>query len=344
MIQYHKIRRVRIELSTRCNSTCPDCPRNLRGVEILDNVGFPVTQLYLDDIKKILPPDFIQQLNIVSIDGNFGDFVTARDCLEIVQYLVSAKQQLRIEISTNGSARPDIWTSLGELGKNVHVWFRLDGMADTHQMYRQNTNWNSILKSANKFIAAGGTATWAMIVFDHNRHQIDQCRVLSQRLGFHHFELIDNPPGVRNSFPVFHKDRSFSHAVGTYDGTKEFSEILSRHLGSIEHPENELRYVKDHKKISCRTMTIEDEFHGQEIYISADGDVFPCCWTAYYPRYKSSRYSNTQLLPLMKENNALIYPIKHAVEWFESIAVTWRIPTVKEGRILVCNETCGHND
>lgn len=344
MIRYDRIRRVRIELSTRCNSTCPDCPRNLRGVEILDNVLFPVTQLYLEDIKKILTLDFIQQLNIVSIDGNFGDFVTARDCLEIVQYLMSEKKQLRIEISTNGSARPDIWGPLGELGMNVRVLFRLDGMADTHHLYRQNTSWDLIVKNAQKFIAAGGTAIWAMIVFDHNRHQIDECRALSERLGFAEFQLHDNPPGVRNSFPVFRKDRSFSHVIGQFDGPRNFDEIFIGHLDTVEHPENELHYVKDHKKITCQTMTIKDEFHGQEIYISANGDVFPCCWTGFYPRYKSMRYSNIQLLPMMKENNALVYGIPHAVGWIENIAKTWQIPTVKDGRILICNQTCGHDD
>lgn len=344
MIQYDKIKRVRIELSTRCNSTCPDCPRNLRGVEILDDVAFPLTQLYLDDIKKIFPMDFLQQLNVFSIDGNFGDFITARDCLDIVQFVHDANPNVQIEISTNASARPDIWVPLGNLGKNIIVRFRLDGMKDTHYLYRQNTSWDMILENAQRFISAGGYAIWSMIVFDHNEHQIEECRALSHDLGFHKFELIQNSPGLRNRFPVFRKDRSFSHAIGKYTGTSDFNDIYSTYQEGARNPENQLSFVKDQKEISCKTMTVKNEWLGQEIFISADGNVFPCCWTAYYPGFKSQRYTNKQLLPIMKENSALVYGIRHAVTWFKDIAKTWQIPTVKEGRILICNETCGHDD
>lgn len=345
MIDYNKIRRVRIELSTRCNSICPDCPRNLRGVEILDDVSFPVTQLYLDDIKKILPSDFINQLNIVSIDGNFGDFVTARDALEIVQYIKSCKETIKIEVSTNASARPDIWEPLGSLGQSVSVSFRLDGLRDTHHLYRQNTDWDLILENAGKFIKAGGHAVWAMIEFDHNQHQVDACRQLSRDLGFHEFFLIEQTVNGRVNFPVFrNKNRELSHVVGNYSGSLDFEETLSAHMYSRDHPENELKYVTNRKKIQCRTMTIESEFLGQEIYISADGNVFPCCWTGFYPAYKSARYSNKQLLPLMEENNAREYGIRHAIGWFEKIVRSWDIPTVQQGRILICNQTCGHDE
>ena len=343
MTKYELIKRVRIELSTRCNSVCPDCPRNLRGVEILENVTFPLTQLYLDDIQKIFQPEFLNQLRLISVDGNFGDFVTAQDALEIVEFFKKTNPSLRVRISTNASARPNIWEPLGRLGPGVEVLFRLDGMKDTHYLYRQNTDWDLIIDNAKKFIAGGGTAIWAMIVFDHNQHQVQQCKELSEKLGFKHFRLINNPPGMRNSFNVFRRDKTFSHTIGNYQGTKNFEEHHATWKTSVENPEFELNYVKEKKCIVCETMTVVDQSMGQEIYISADGHVFPCCYTGFYPQFKSDRYSNKQLLPLMKENNALVYGIQHSIAWFENVVKSWDIPTIKQGRILICNETCGHD-
>ena len=87
---------------------------------------------------------------------------------------------------------------------------------------------------------------------------------------------------------------------------------------------------------------IENDYRGQEIYIAANGDVSPCCWTGFYPAYKTS-YSNRQLAEIVKENNALIYGLEHSVQWFNALAETWKIPSVKQGRIKACNDTCGYD-
>jgi hypothetical protein len=55
MLKIADIRRVQIELTTRCNARCPMCMRNYRGMAF--NSGYPVTELTLDNIKHILKPD-----------------------------------------------------------------------------------------------------------------------------------------------------------------------------------------------------------------------------------------------------------------------------------------------
>lgn len=341
MIQYDKIRRLHIELSTRCNSVCPDCPRNLRGVEILENIEYPLTQLYLDDVMKILEPEFVRQLSIVLFNGNLGDFITARDALPIVEYLRSCNPSLEIQVSTNASGQPGIWESLGKMG--IEVQFRLDGLADTHALYRQNTNWDLIISNAKKFIAAGGNATWAMIVFDHNRHQIEACRQMSQALGFRRFWLLDNDPGVRNQFPVFTRDKRLSHVVGDYQGPTNFDAVYKNYQESQENVDRELAYGTDRRMIKCQTMTIENNHRGQEIYITANGEIYPCCWTGFYPKYHTGTYTKKQLFDIVSENNALIYGLEHSIKWFDKLVETWKIPTVQQGRIKACNDVCGYD-
>ena len=55
MLQLHEISQLQIELTTRCNSRCPMCMRNYRGLEY--NGGYPLIELSLEDIKKILKPE-----------------------------------------------------------------------------------------------------------------------------------------------------------------------------------------------------------------------------------------------------------------------------------------------
>lgn len=331
MLEYKNIRRVHLEISTRCNAACPECPRNFRGVDIVDT--YPICDMSLEQAQKIFTVSFLQQLEQILINGNYGDFITARDGLAIVEYFLTANPQLKIIISTNGSGRPHIWKRLGELG--VEVQFRLDGLEDTHHLYRQYTDFNLIIENAIKFIQAGGSATWAMIRFAHNEHQIETARVLSKSLGFKHFELVD---AGRNTTPVFTRDKKLSHIIGNYIGTTDYDTLYDQYQQYISDPDVTLKKVKIvEKKIDCYSKK------NREIYVAANGEIYPCCWLGFYPLSRQGNPSTFQLRPLIKENNALDHGIEHAIAWFNQIEETWA-KTVPEGKIYTCNETCGKRD
>lgn len=330
MIEYHKIQSVHLEISTRCNSVCPSCPRNYRGVDVIDH--YPICTMDIDQFKKIFTPNFLGQLDNFLINGNYGDFVTARDGLDIVRHIRACNDTIKIVISTNASGQPHIWRDLASTGCEVH--FRLDGLADTHHLYRQRTDWNLIIDNAKKFIAAGGHAVWAMIAFSHNRHQIDACRALSQELGFANFLLLDNPMGDRNSFPVFTADRRLSHVVGDYQGPKDWDTYYQWYLDSCENPQGALEYVTE-KNIRCMAQ------HKREIYVSANGEVSPCCWTGFYPQTNQTIYENVQLKKIIHDNNALEHGLEKAMAWFYQVEQSWSLPTVAQGKLLCCNDKCG---
>jgi MoaA/NifB/PqqE/SkfB family radical SAM enzyme len=327
MIAYQDIRSVHLEISTRCNAACPDCPRNFRGVDIVDT--YPLLDMKLDQVQKIFPVEFVQQLKRLLINGNYGDFVTATDGLAIVEYFRANNANLEIEISTNASARPNIWQRLGEL--RTIVDFRLDGLADTHALYRQNTDFEFILDNARKFIAAGGTAVWAMIPFDHNRHQIESARKMSQDLGFARFALVD---AGRNVMPVFTRDQRLSHVIGDYRGNTDFDSLYDQFNTWKVDPGGAVRLETANRSIDCYTK------REREIYVCANGEVYPCCWLGFYPQHSVQRPSNLQLQPMIARNNALEYGIEEAIKWFNGIEESWD-KTVPEGKIYGCNETCG---
>ena len=329
MIEYNDIRSLHLEISTRCNAACPECPRNFRGVDgIIDS--YPVTDMTLEQAKTIFTPKFLKQIDNVLINGNYGDFITARDGLAIVEYFKETNPKLRIEISTNASGRPNWWTRLGELG--VTVDFRIDGLADTHHLYRQYTDFNLILENAKKFISAGGRAVWTWIPFEHNRYQQERAKELSEQMGFKNFMIQD---AGRDTGPVFDRDRKLTHILGTYNGTTDFDELYNQYTHFVSQPELALTEAVAKPIIDCHAK------NRNEIYITATGEVYPCCWLGFYPRNNTGNPSNVQLRKILENNNANEIGIENAINWFRKVVESWKIDSIKEGRIYSCNETCG---
>ena len=333
MLDLADIRQVQIELTTRCNARCPMCMRNYRGLDY--NGGYPVTELTLDNIKHILKPDFLQQLSKgISFNGNLGDFGLAQDAQHVVHWL--ADQDVLVKINTNGSMRtPEWWASLARPG--VRIGFALDGLTDTHHLYRQDTNWHTVIANAKAFIAAGGQAIWRFIPFDHNRHQAAACEQLALDLGFAGFENIDEG---RNRGPVYARNGKFSHWLGQpyteHDRQNPplVKDLLDTHInwfdpGTVKSDKDTLPL-----KITCQHKRLE------EIYIAADGTVYPCCFLGFYPT-TMSHPGNSQLAPLVAENNALEHDLAHCMAWFNKIEETWSRNSIAQGRLYGCVNSCG---
>lgn len=333
MIEYQDIRDVHLEISSLCNASCPWCPRTFWGYPY--NSGYPEVNLSLEQAKTVFRPDFLTQLTSIRINGNFGDIVMNSAGPDIVDYFFSVNPKLKISISTNGSARDaKFWNRLAQT--SATVMFCLDGLEDTHHLYRQNTVWSTVIKNAQTFIDARGRAIWKMIEFAHNRHQIDACRKLSQQLGFAKFELVNDG---RNTAPVFNKRGELTHVLGDYTGEKSFEVLFHKKTIDQVLLEDIIVDRVPAKVISCETKKLKS------IYISATGDVSPCCYTGFYPKtYGAGQYhaaANAQLIPLIAKNNALTHSVEECIEWFKAVENSWKISDYKQGRLVICDDVCG---
>lgn len=333
MLDYSQIIDVHLEISSLCNATCPLCPRNLYGHPY--NNGFPELNLTLENAKKIFPEEFLLQLKTIYINGNYGDIVMNPDGADIVDYFKSVNSNLKITISTNGSARSkDFWQQLAKSG--AEVLFCLDGLDDTHKLYRQNTMWDVIIKNAKEFISAGGKATWKMIRFDHNAHQTGQCKILSKQLGFSNFLIINDG---RDNGPVFNKQGDLTHVIGNYTGDTDFKTIFFKRKNDDVLLEDIVPDRTPKKTIHCVAKL------KRSIYISANGDVSPCCWLGFHPKtYGKGSYhqaANQQISPLMEKYNAVEYNIRDCVAWFNQVENSWRKDTYENGRLVICDDVCG---
>jgi hypothetical protein len=305
--------------------------RNYRGMD--HNSGYPETELTLQNLQQILQPNILSQLTRgIIFNGNLGDFGLARDARKIVHWLTD--QGVQVYINTNGSMRtPDWWATLARPG--VRIGWALDGLEDTHHLYRQDTDWHTVIRNAQAFIQAGGHAIWRFIPFDHNQHQQQDCRRRAQELGFAMFENTDEG---RNRGPVFSRTGEFSHYLGepymVNEPRPDVRPMLESHVTWFDS-----KTVQSDKDTQPLQLICQHK-RQEEIYIAADGTVWPCCFLGFYPD-TMHHPGNAQLLPLVKENNALTYDLEHCMAWFAGVEETWSRDSIADGRLYGCVNSCG---
>lgn len=261
MYSLETLSEISFELSSHCNSKCPQCPRYDMFGRVHNDLD--ITHLDVNLIKK-LPIEKTKNLTTVSFSGNFGDPLMHPELDQIVEFF----QNKKIKISTNASLRSrQWWSNFAKNNKNVSVIFCIDGIGKEHELYRRNTSYEKIMDNAKSFIKAGGTAHWQFIVFRHNEHQIDEAKRLSSELGFETIDFL-----YSDRFDTNDKWKVYDNNVYLYDLEKSSHQTTLRE--SLNVPEGK-KYWKELQRtkgeISC-FWSIK-----KWLYIHSDGTVYPCC-------------------------------------------------------------------
>jgi sulfatase maturation enzyme AslB (radical SAM superfamily) len=285
----------------------------------------------LAEAKKIFQPDFLKQLTGMSINGNFGDAVMNPDTVPIIEYFLEQNPNISINISTNGGARDkQFWTRLAEL--RVHILFCIDGLEDTHSIYRQNTVFSTVIKNAQIVINNGGRAIWKMIEFDHNTHQLSAAEELSKQLGFALFFV--SPGRSNNNSPVFNNRGEQVYTMGKV-GTVNLTQLVS---SRERRPVTPIKFTgKINDPIVCEVQTM------RSVYVDSTGGVYPCCHMGYNPK-EFNKPENYQYKDLIERNNANEHDLSTCIEWFNHVSESWSKPTFADGRLKICNDVCGQKN
>ena len=237
IFRFQNVKIIHFEPTTNCNAACPQCLRT--------RTEFEPNELSLDDVKRLFDSGVLLQLEKIYMCGNYGDPASARQTIEMYEYFKSINPNLIIGMNTNGGIRyPEWWARLAKVmsGEKDYVVFSLDGLEDTNHLYRRNVRWSKVIDNAQAFINAGGKAHWDMLVFEHNKHQVDQAHELAKSMGFKWFRAKVSRRFTR--FPV--------------DGISQ----------PIEFVDNKVTQGY----IECSAM------NENSIYVDASGKVYPCCW------------------------------------------------------------------
>lgn len=250
-----KYKQISTELTFRCNAKCPACHR-VKPLRInLNDSKYTIT---LDNFRNLFYSDFLNNLEWLVINGNFGDSVMNKEFREILEYVKS--HGTRINIHTNGGIHSaDYWKDVGNiLTEDDIVNFDIDGLEDTHHIYRINTTYDKVMENARSLISTKRPKVhWKYIVFQHNEHQVEEARRRAIEYGFKAFSAVKTSRGF--SAPV----------QGPYAHSKKVQNIE-------EIP----------KQIIC-------SWHDWgKWYVSPDGNVFRCCWTGghYYDKVNERFY------------------------------------------------------
>lgn len=308
MYKYEEIKAVHLELTERCQAECPMCLRT-------SNAKLSLSELSIEDIENIFPYNFVRQLKTITLCGNFGEPIVAKDCLLVVEYFKDINPDVFITINSNAGARnEDWWKQLAKLiGRQGIVNFGIDGLQDTNHIYRVNVKWEHAISNAKYYIDAGGRARWDFIAFEHNEHQVNEAKKLSEQLGFESFRLKKT-----YRFGKF-KDINIRPPKNYFNDNSDVLIQDDNYFDSIE--------------INCKVKGIK------EIYISAQGLLFPCCWIGG-EIYKDHSLFDVDKIDLKK------YSIEQIMNtnYFYDLEKKWKLNSIKEGKPLVCSKFCGKNN
>ena len=268
-----KYRQLTTELTFRCNAKCPACHR-WKPLSI--NLNDPKYTISLERFTQLFNPELLQNLEWLVLNGNFGDSIMNKQFREIISYVKS--QGTRLLIHTNGGIHGhDYWTDVGNiLTKDDIINFDLDGLWDTHHVYRINTKFENVFSNAKSVIATTKAQVhWKYIVFEHNKHQVEEARALADKTGFTTFSTV-----------------------------KTSRDVFAPKSGAFVHSKKTKAYKEAKRQIHC----VWDNWG--KWYISPEGLVFRCCWTGghyydqgdkrfYYPP-KFERMFNGFDVPIQK--------------------------------------------
>lgn len=340
MFKFQDLKQIHLEITNRCQASCPMCSRNHHGG--LENPLIKNQDWTLEDFQKILTQEVLNQLDSFYFCGNFGDPIINNDLLEMVEYSAKTNPHVYIRIHTNGSARTEEWwAKLAKVMPKTHnVIFAIDGLEDTHSIYRIGTKYETIMRNAKAFINSGGSAEWAFIKFKHNEHQIEKARKLAKKHGFSRFTYKDSSRFVAtDKFEVYDKQGNVDYYLEPPTGSSNTyitKEVMDNYKDIVAASEIDC-YVKRTK----------------EIYIDAYKNILPCCFLASVPFNYSglndiARNIKTEIEDQYKNlildlgnTNGLKHSIKEVIdstEWQTVWDKYWN-----EQKLIICARTCGKN-
>lgn len=268
-----------IELSNYCNAKCPACIREYSSPESLDNSNISLNQIK-NLISQIPKPKNIK----FYFGGTSGDPMMNPEIVEIFNY--SAEHVKAVSMDTNGSLRStEIWKQLGKISERTGacIRFSIDGLEDTNHIYRVDTNWKLIMRNMKTYIDAGGYSDWKFLIFEHNKHQVEEAKQLAKQLGVTNFTTEPSAREMPNT-SVEITDLPLSK-TRNYNASKDIA-----------------------NSINCRSLKTN------YMYISSNYTLYPCC-------YFHSNYTSTEDIKCDLNTMPLLSSIEHIK--YKNLITSW---------------------
>ena len=279
---WNQFNQLQIDLTSHCNAKCPGCIRNINGGETIPNLDLNHLDktLLKERLFSYIPNNKITE---IKFNGNWGDCLMHPDFLEIIEDILSCGHDNNIFICTNGSLRTtDFFYNLAKTLRKFRthrVQFAMDGLEDTHSLYRRNTSFKKLVENIQAFVRGGGRAEIVTTAFDYNIHQLDEIRDLARDIGCSTWQLR----------------RSHSHNMTVYADTPYFISTDKSKDISGQRVKFETRRSKYSDNPLDVIQSREPEGHvcpwfdNGEIQIDPWGYVYPCCHMGHLGAYYNKK-------------------------------------------------------
>lgn len=239
-----------IEPTSKCILECPLCDRTWFYKKFKKR---ELHEINVDDLLNF----FAGKGYDITMCGNNGDPIYHSKFHELCSRLKEIG--CAIKIVTNGSKKSkQWWEKLSNILDNRDsIVFSIDGLQDTNQIYRINSDFDSIM-TGFEIIKDTVKTIWKFIPFRHNQHQIEDAKKMALEKGFNEFEL-------ERSARWWEKDLM---------PDKEFVDMQYQHQHNVLHD----------KKISgqMKPKCFKDDMPVNGLYIDSAGDFYACCWQGLY--------------------------------------------------------------
>lgn len=324
---------LQFEISSNCNLSCTGCSRtdeqtySMKGNPLIPKNKY----LSLDKFKEIIQDPACKDVKTIEFCGTIDDPAMHPQFLDMLEFLQDTG--IVADIHTNGSLRtPDYWKTVAELTSKIttsKVKFNVDGLEDTNHLYRRGSNWNKIMDNAAAFIAAGGTAVWQYLVFDWNKHQVEEAKSLAANMGFSAFK--------------YRHDRAQS--VSAVDIDNGFARPEWK-------PTWERLIVKAERKSAGNPIECFSR-DSASYFIGYNGEIWPCCFL------HNAKWSHLGTLDENKQrfegnygenwNNVYHYTFSEILNskfYTEDLYDSWKTDihgTDCKDRLIRCSQTCTKN-
>ena len=357
---FTKLKSIHVELTDKCNAKCPSCVRRLSGGQL--NPIIKNIELGISYFKNQLGKEFCSNVDFWNFCGTKGDPIASSQLLEIIMFLQDCNPNVGITVHTNGGLRDKKWWS--DLGKtlvntkNSYVVWGIDGLEDTNHLYRRNVNWNKLWENLNAYLDAGGPSIWQFLIFDHNKHQLEEVKQICKEksitldvkypFGFHYKkDQISNTTEI-TPLRVYDNDGNFSYNILPHDAYEPNTVIVPIHPNEMNVTYNKINKdttLTNNIKLGDYQIQCRIGSTTSDLYIDSDGALIPCCFIGA-GLYNST---DTQLADQFKDRSCFIPSKNNSVndilknDYFTKTLIQGILGELPQNLryTLKCAETCG---
>ncbi len=332
---YFNTHNFQFDITSHCNARCAFCVRQVDGsTEVKPDL--PLQHFDLNTWKRFCSEDTRGMIiNEVTLNGNWGDPMMHPNLVEMLEVLSHYHPETTLMIHTNGSMRTtQFWEDLATTCRkfrNHMVMFAVDGMEDTHKIYRVRTKWDKIIENISAFSSKKGRARGIMTIFKHNKHQVEQVKQVVKDAGALEFES-------RHS----HGSHTVQDGVVLEEDTSV--EPIFEHWEEVEHSMSDQRdfelwgalQVPDSKS-KCPWYSM------RKVQIDPWSRVWPCCHVSYFGIDYEGSFINenvdSSFIEARQRNNLNEDTIENILNnpWFQGTLNN----AIDGAKWKECRETCG---